>query len=369
MKILQLGKFYPLRGGVEKVMYSLTTGLSQRGIECDMMCAAEKGRSTVTRINDKASLITCRTLFKCAATMISPAMIFRLRKIARNYDIIHLHHPDPMAALALRLSGFTGDVVLHWHSDILKQKKLLKLYRPLQSWIILRCSEIIGTSPVYLEESPELKGTWYKQNALPIGIEEMNADPAGAAAIRSRFPGKKIVFSLGRLIEYKGFRYLVDAARTLDDSYVIVIGGEGPLKESLRKQIADAGLQDKVILEGFIPDDRLPAYFGACDLFCLSSVFKTEAFGIVQIEAMSCGKPVVTTKIPGSGVSWVNEDGVSGINVPPADPEALAAAIRDICSDPDRYKAYCDAARKRYETMFTKDKMIEDCIRIYKSIL
>lgn len=369
MKILQLGKFYPLRGGVEKVMYSLTTGLSQRGIECDMMCAAEKGSSAVTRINDKASLITCRTWFKFAATMISPAMIFSLRKIARNYDIIHLHHPDPMAALALRLSGFTGNVVLHWHSDILKQKNLLKLYRPIQSWIILRSSEIIGTSPVYLDESPDLHGTWYKHNPLPIGIDEMRTDPAGAAAIRSRFPGKKIVFSLGRLIEYKGFRYLVDAARTLDDSYVIIIGGEGPLKKSLRKQIDDAGLQDKVVLEGFITDGMLPAYFGACDLFCLSSVFKTEAFGIVQVEAMSCGKPVVATRIPGSGVSWVNKDGVSGINVAPEDPEALAGAIIDICSDPERYKKYCDGARTRYESLFTKDKMIEDCIGIYKSIL
>lgn len=369
MKILQLGKFYPIRGGVEKVMHSLTTGLSQRGIECDMMCAAEKGRSETIPVNGKANLITCTTVVKYAATMISPSMVFRLRKIAGRYDVIHIHHPDPMAAIALYLSGFKGKVVLHWHSDIIKQKTLLRLYRPLQQWLIRRACAIVGTSPVYLEESPELAGTESRQTVLPIGIDQIMPDTQAAQVLRERFHGKKIVFALGRLIEYKGFRYLIEAARFLDESYIILIGGEGPLKDSLKRQIESAGLQDKVILEGFISDDRLPAYFGACDLFCLSSVFKTEAFGIVQIEAMSCGKPVVATKIPGSGVSWVNKDGVSGINVPACEPQQLAAAVKAICSDEHRYRTYCHDARKRYEDMFTKDKMIEDCIGIYKHIL
>lgn len=126
MKILQLGKFYPILGGVEKVMYDLMIGLSERGVDCDMMCALNKGSSEVTSINGHARLIGCHTWMKIAATMISPAMLFSLRRRCREYDVVHVHHPDPMACLALFLSGYKGKVVLHWHSDIEKQKFLLK---------------------------------------------------------------------------------------------------------------------------------------------------------------------------------------------------------------------------------------------------
>ena len=149
---------------------------------------------------------------------------------------------------------------------------------------------------------------------------------------------------------------------------MVLIGGGGPLKSKLREQIAESGLQDKVKLLGFLGDEEVPAYFGACDLFCMSSVYATEAFGIVQIEAMSVGKPVVATKIPGSGVSWVNEHNVSGVNVKPKDSEALAIAFRHILESPDTYSNYSEQASQRYWTMFTKTKMIEKCIEIYKNL-
>ncbi len=146
LKILQLGKFHPIRGGVEKVMLDLTTGLSARGISCDMLCAATRGSYTI-RLNDRARIIAVRSLANVKATMMSPAMIVRLRRICRQYDIIHIHHPDPMAALALRLSGFKGKVVLHWHSDILRQRQLLRLIKPLQTWLLKRADVIVTTSP------------------------------------------------------------------------------------------------------------------------------------------------------------------------------------------------------------------------------
>ncbi len=128
LKILQVGKFYPIRGGVEKVMYDLMTGLSERNIHCDMLCAASEGKGMTKQLNQYASLIVCPAWSKIAATMISPVMILKLRRICGNYDIIHVHHPDPMACLALFLSGYKGKVVLHWHSDIQKQRLLLKFY-------------------------------------------------------------------------------------------------------------------------------------------------------------------------------------------------------------------------------------------------
>ena len=149
---------------------------------------------------------------------------------------------------------------------------------------------------------------------------------------------------------------------------MVLIGGGGPLKSKLREQIAESGLQDKVKLLGFLSDEEVSAYFGACDLFCMSSVYATEAFGIVQIEAMSAGKPVVATKIPGSGVSWVNAHKESGINVEPKDSEALAGAFRRILESEEAYNAFSEHASQRYWTMFTKSKMIEKCIEIYKDI-
>lgn len=369
MKVLQVGKFYPIQGGVEKVMYDLMTGLSEAGIDCDMLCAGLEGDNREVALNAQARLLICKSWFKLAATMISPAMIGRLRNICGQYDIIHVHHPDPMACLALFCSGYKGKVVLHWHSDILKQKFLLKLYRPLQNWLIRRADLIVGTTPVYLEESPFLMNVQQKTACVPIGIDAIQPDLVAIEAIRNQYPGKKIIFSLGRLIGYKGYTYLVDAARFLDDRYLILIGGTGPLQETLQRQIESSGLTEKVKMLGYISDKDLPAYYGACDLFCLSSIQKTEAFGIVQIEAMSCGKPVVATRIPHSGVAWVNAEQESGINVPPENAKELAEAIHSILKDEKVYAGFSHRAKIRYESWFTQDKMIQKCLDLYQELM
>lgn len=368
MKILQLGKFYPVRGGVEKVMYDLTVGLSSEGIDCDMMCASADGPHMEKRLNDRAALYVCRTYGKVASTMISTEMVKAFREICGRYDIVHIHAPDPMACLALFMSGYKGKVVLHWHSDILKNRLLMLFYSPLQNWLLRRADVIVGTTPVYVEQSPFLQSFRSKIDWIPIGIEPMVPDPSLTARIRSRYEGKKIVLSVGRLIPYKGYRYLVEAASFLDDDYVILIAGTGPLGYRLRKQIAGCGLNGKVELLGFVPDNELPSYFGACDVFCFSSIYKTEAFGIAQIEAMSCGKPVVATDIPESGVPWVNSHGVSGLNARPADARSLAAAIASVVEDRKRYDEYSANAKNRYEQFFTKDQMIKKCVNVYEKL-
>lgn len=369
MKILQLGKFYPIKGGVEKVMYDLMTGLCEHQINCDMLCASDNSNYQEIKLNDYGAIFAMPSLTKKFGTMISPHLIFRLREIAPQYDIIHIHHPDPMAALALRMSGYRGVVVLHWHSDILKQKHLLKLIMPLQNWLLKRADVVVGTTPVYVKQSPHLKSVQHKVTYFPIGIVPSQFKEETVGRIREKYAGKKIVFSLGRLVEYKGFTYLIDAAKFLSDDYVIIIGGSGPLKEKLELQIGNANLSNKVELLGRISDDDLPDYYAACDLFCLSSVMKTEAFAIVQIEAMSFGKPIVATKIPESGVSWVNADGESGLNVEIRDSEALARAIQKILGDSNLYQKLSKGARDRFKRLFTFDKMIDNCLSIYQSML
>lgn len=370
MKILQVGKFYPIRGGVEKVMYDLMLGLSDQCVNCDMLCAStEDYPAGDIVLNEFAKLMVVPTKIKLAATMLAPHMVTRLRKIAKQYDVIHVHHPDPMACLALFLAGYKGKVILHWHSDIVKQKNLLKLYSPLQSWLIQRADIIVGTSPVYVKESPFLQGVQDKVDYVPIGVEPLVSDATSVRRIRDLYGDKRIVFSLGRLIGYKGYEYLLKAAAHLDDSYQVVIGGKGPLKASLVELARDLGLDGRVHFVDFISDEELPSYFGAADVFCLSSIMKTEAFAIVQIEAMSLAKPVVSTRIPGSGVSWVNADGESGATVPIEDGLALAEAIKSVVEDSERYARLSAGALARFESLFTRRSMVAKALSLYQKIL
>lgn len=370
MKVLQIGKFYPALGGIEKVMYDIATGLSLKKERCDILCTVlEKNDRGDIKLNDYTDILRVPFIKKVAATMIAPAMIFRLRKIRKEYDIIHIHHPDPMACLALFLSGYKGPVIVHWHSDILKQKHLLKLYHPLQTWLLRRAEVIIGTTPTYVKESPFLQDVQGKTVVVPIGVDELKPVEEKVLRIKEKYAGKKIIFALGRLVAYKGFEYLIKASRLLGDDCVVLIGGKGILQKSLQVLIDEEGVADRVQLIGFVGDEELPAYFGACDLFCLSSIWKTEAFAIVQVEAMSCGKPVVATKIPGSGVSWVNSEGVSGVNVEPENAEALADAIRTVLCDASCYAKLAAGARLHYETMFTKELMVERCMKLYQTVL
>ena len=364
MKVLQLGKFYPIRGGVEKVMWDLTCGLSARGIDCDMLCA-ELEKDEILHLNEHGRVICVKAWRKMAATMIAPRMISWLKKHKDEYDIIHVHHPDPMACLALRLSGFKGRVILHWHSDILKQKTLLRFYAPLQRWLIRRADRIIGTTPVYLKESPYLQDVQDKTVAVPIGIKPVTFDERLAAEWKNRYPGKKLVVSIGRLVPYKGYGYLIAAAKHLGPDYQILIVGDGPVRQNLEEEIRTDGVEGKVELLGYVEDEGMHALLAASDVFVLSSVMKTEAFGIVQIEAMSLGKPVVATRVPESGVSWVNAHEQSGLNVPIKDAESLAEAIRTICEDAGLHDRLSRGALARFHENFTLEGMIEKTIKVY----
>ena len=367
MKILQLGKFWPILGGVEKVMYDLACGLTARGIACDMLCAVAGGEAQEIPLNGCGRVMAVPTVMQAKSTMISPAMVARLRDIAGDYDIIHVHHPDPMAAVALAFSGFKGKVVLHWHSDILRQRVLLKAYRPLQSWLLERADRVVCTSPNYAAGSPELRRVAEKLECVPIGIAPVVPDREGGRDVVRRLGGRKVVFSLGRLIPYKGFGNLILAAKHLPDDYVVVMAGSGPLRDEFLQLIRDNGLEQKVLMPGRISDAERDAMLGAASVFVLPSVEKTEAYGIVLIEAMSAGVPVVATEIPGSGTSWVNAHGLSGLNVPCDDPEALARAIVQVV-DHDEPGAFGRNARARWESMFTLDAFIDHMLEVYHAL-
>ena len=331
------------------------------------MCIRDRDRGSYKYI-----VYRTKSYGKIASTSITPQMIFKLKEIIDNYDIIHLHHPDPMANFALFLvNPKKQKIVIHWHSDIIRQKFALKFYRPLLNWMLKKADVIIGSSTKYIEESEQLKKFKNKCVPIPYGIkkENLKINEEKIKEIKKKFENKKIIFSLGRFIYYKGFEYLIESSKYLPDDYIIVIGGDGELRKKYEKLIMNNNLLNKVFLIGKIPQTHLGSYYKACDLFCLPSIEKSEAFGLVIVEAMSFGKPVVATNIKGSGVSWVNQNGVTGLNVEPKNPKALADAIRFICENPEIYIKMSKNALKRFEEEFTVEKEILKILKIYNKLL
>ena len=276
-----------------------------------------------------------------------------------------------MANLAVFLTRPKAKIILHWHSDIIRQKKLLKLYAPLQTWLLKKADKIVITTPTYVEGSSTLKKYKDKITCIPIGIDnkELTVNETKLNELKKEYKGKKIVFYLGRLVYYKGIEYLIEASKSLPDDTIILIAGIGELKDKLQKQIHSYNLEDKVKLLGKIPFEELGAYYQLCDIFCLPSTERSEAFGVVQIEAMAFGKPVISTSIKGSGVDWVNLNNVSGIIVPPKDANKLAEAIIELLTDEKKYQQLSIGAKKRYEEEFTKEKMVEKFRNLYLEIL
>jgi rhamnosyl/mannosyltransferase len=244
-------------------------------------------------------------------------MVWQIRK--SRPDIVHLHLPNPTGTLAVLLSGYRGRVVVTWHSDVIRQLKLAKIFDPIQRMLLRNCAAIISTSPNYVESSEELSRLKSRCRVIPYGIDSsefQNPDPATVASLREKF-GPRVLLAVGRLVYYKGLEHAVRAMTKIDAKLLII--GDGPLKPSLQQQARELGVADRVFFLGEIQNRDIAPYYHASDVFILPSVARSEAFGIVQLEAMACGKPVVNTHLA-TGVPFVSIDGETGITVPPAAP-------------------------------------------------
>ncbi|MFW6272733.1 MAG: glycosyltransferase [bacterium] len=373
IKILQFGKYYPPTiGGMEKIICLITEGLNKKNnIQCDVLCSNDK-KSYEESEYDNYIVYRTKTYGKLFSTSLSPQFIRKYKELKDKYDIIHLHHPDPLAILTLFFVRPKNEkIIIHYHSDILKQKLALWFLNPFLKWGFKKSDQIIATSPKYIEGSSLLKKYRKKVQYIPLGIpaDGLYVDKTIAESIKKQYSNKKIIFSLGRLIYYKGFKYLIDAANYLDDSFIIFIGGAGKLEQELQQQIDVNKLNNKVKLLGKLSDHELASFYKYCDVYCMPSIVKTEAFGVVLLEAMSFGKPIVATNIPGSGVSWVNAHNETGINVEPKNSKGLADAIKYICDNEEIYDKFSRNALKRFKGKFTDDKMVNSFIEVYKDQL
>lgn len=355
---------------MERAMFEITEGLNAQNIECNVLCSNTKP------VNEE-SFFENYTVFRTASygvvnsASVTPNLIRKLWQLSEKYDIIHVHHPDPTAFLALFLVRPSSKIIIHWQSDIVRQATMIKYFMPLQNWVLKRADAIIVATQEYADHSEHLQPFKEKIAIVPIGISSsaFQTDQAKIDAIKERYKDKKIILAFGRLVTYKGFDILIESAQYLSDDCVVLIGGGGHEAENLSNLIRHYQLENRVILLGHIPEEEKYNYFEAATLFCLPSVTKAEAYGVVLLEAMAFGKPIVSSKIIESGMSWVNQDNITGIQVDPKAPRELASAIRRICDDPELYETFSTNALQRYQNVFTRESMIDALIRLYRKVL
>ena len=364
LQVLHVGKFYPPHmGGIETHLQTLCEELA-KSVDVQVVVANDD-RFVSEEIVDQVRIARVPTWLTLASTPLAPAMITRLR--AYRGDILHLHFPNPMAVLAYLASGYRGPVVVTYHSDMVRQKILGPLFEPLLHAALRRSAAIITTSPNYLETSKVLARHRDRCHVIPLGIRIQDfeqCDPAAAAAIRQEF-GDRLIVGVGRLVYYKGFEYLIRAMRDVSGKLLII--GKGPLRPELEALASELGIADRVAFLGKVDHHRLVACYHASQVFAFSSIARSEAFGIVQIEAMAAGLPVVNTSLD-SGVPFVSLHNQTGLTVEPGNSEQLAGAINTLLDNPDLRTSFGRAARLRAKQEFDLDTMANRTLSLYERV-
>lgn len=359
LRVLHVGKFYPPhRGGMESALETLCRELRT---EVDVqVLVSNDARKTVRETVDGVPVTRVGTAATFASASINPGMARAIREA--NADVVHFHHPNPTGVLSYLASGRRGPLVVTYHSDIVRQRVLGAVFSPILHRFLRGAHAILATSPDYAASSPVLQKHRERVRIIPFGIraeEFAAADAEAVAAIRSKY-GPRLVLGVGRLVYYKGFEYLVRAMVAVEGRLVIL--GDGPLRGALQALAAELEIGERVAFPGPVQD--LAPWYHAADVFALPAVARSEAFGIVQLEAMAAGTPVVNTRLR-SGVPFVSRDGETGITVPPADADALADALRRLLDDPALRGRYGAAAQQRIRGELSLDRMVADTLAVY----
>mgnify|MGYP003536679173 FL=1 len=348
LRVLQFGRFHNAEqnGGIERHMQLLCEGLVALDVDVTYLVAGDSLHSQESRINTAAGsyrMVEAATLGTYFSTAASPMQILKALGMHRKepFDVVHLHFPNPLAHLASLLLPKSIKRVITWHSDIVRQNRLLALYLPFLQRVTLRADAVVAATPAHFTSSTQIPSSLpdNKRHVIPYGrdFSDLALTPPTAelcASLKAKATSVStsghIVFALGRHVYYKGFDVLIEAMQQVDAQ--LILGGDGPLKTELQQQAERLGIAHKVTFTGSIPEADLAAYFNACDVFCLPSVAQSEAFGLVQLEAMACGKPVVCTQL-NNGVNVVNQAGITGLAVLIRDASALAAALSKLLND------------------------------------
>ncbi len=370
MRILHISKYYyPYVGGVENICKYLVEGNLEDTTA--VVCFNEGRKDTVENVNGHM-VYRVGTLVNISRQALSFSYFRILKKAIKDFnpDIIHFHWANPFPAAVL-LTMLPKDIklVVHWHMDIIKQKKIYPLIKPVETALLKRANLIIVTSPNYRDASTPLQPYKNKVSVVPNAIDEkklilQDKDDDRINGIKVKYNNKDLVFFVGRHIQYKGLPHLIEAEKFVKSDCEFVIGGNGPLTEELKKNCHS----ERVHFVGKLSDDDLRCYMYAAKVFAFPSITKNEAFGVALAEAMFCQTPAVTFTIPGSGVNWVSINGKTCIEVPNADNRAYAEAIDKLLNDESLNLKLAEAGYNRVNDYFILDNEINACKLAYRKI-
>ncbi len=369
MHILHIYKdYFPVLGGIENHLRDLAEGLAARGDDITVLVTSQSRHDEVLA-QGRLRIIKAARQVHLASTPLSWQMFWRAQCV-RGVDVVHLHFPYPPGDLVARLVPGAPPLVITYHSDIVRQQGVLRLYAPLLRATLARAARILPTSPAYIASSPWLQPHAERCTVVPLSIDlaRFAAPDAGrVAAIRASYGGAPLLLFVGRLRYYKGVHLLVQAMPQIDPASQLLIVGVGPEYAALQQQAQAAGLAGRVHFLGEVDDATLPAVYAAADVFVLPSHLRAEAFGIVQVEAQASGLPVVCTEL-GTGTSFVTQHGRTGFVVPPADPAALARAVNVLLANPALARAMGAAGRRRAQAHFSHAAMLDAVQRVYAAV-
>jgi len=367
MRVLHIYKDYypPVYGGVEVTINTLAHGTREAGGDVAVLIANRRLRNERTEV-EGIPVIKVADLGRVLSAPLPPAFPLWLRRLGGG--ILHFHLPNPTSVVSYLLAAPAGKVVVHYHSDIVRQHGFEVFYRSTLYRFLERADAIIATSPNYVDSSPVLSRFKRKCRVIPLAVDcdymEGDGEVAErAAVIRERYGERPIILFVGVLRYYKGVRYMIEAMVGVPANLLIV--GNGPLFRPLVELRDRLGLRKNVFFMGHVPDVR--PYYRAADLFCLPSTHRSEAFGVVLLEAMSCRLPLVTTDLP-TGVSYVNREGVTGSRVPCRDPARMREALLRLVQDPALRRSMGEAGYRRVRTEFSRRRMIESVLDLYREL-
>jgi rhamnosyl/mannosyltransferase len=402
LKILHVGKYFsPFSGGLENYMRDAMVALARRGIASIALVHRHslslRTRDETFRTGDhKFHVIRTGMWARFLYTSISPMFPWHLRRIIKLYrpDILHLHLPNPSAFWALLLpSARSLPWVVHWHADVITaaQSALMKMvysvYKPFERAVLKRARAIVVTSLPYRDSSKPLQQWLEKSHVVPLGVDTerfastnlASGVPVGAAPRRDSpdlaqnrndRDGAPLlqVLAVGRLTYYKGFQNLIEAAGLVPEVQVSLVG-VGEQAKQLKTLVTSLKLQDRVTFHGVLSDPELAQLMANCDCLCLPSIERTEAFGMVLLEAMYFGKATVVGNVKGAGMGWVIDDGLTGIKVKPADSQSLAEALAHLAKNRKELVRMGQQGKKRFDEHFEINRAVQGLVDIYTQIM
>jgi glycosyltransferase involved in cell wall biosynthesis len=369
MRVLHLGKYLPPHnGGIERFLAELMPAQRRAGVEAAALVHDEGAGLARCRLQSRAPVLRVPVWTTAAFTPVSPGWPGRLDRMIRRWcpDVLHLHMPNPAVFWALALpSARRLPWVVHWHADVpvdaqdRRVRALYRFYQPMENAVLRRASAVIATSTAYASSSEPLRPWRDKVRVVPLGLP----DRAPALPDPSPWPPGtdfRILF-VGRFSYYKGLEVLVEAMRALPRDCGLLLVGDGERRAAIEAAVRMHGLADRVRFAGALVDSALARALAAADVLCLPSIERSEAFGLVLLEAMRAGVPCVATAVPGSGMAEVVGAGAApdraGLVVPHGDAAALADALGALRADPALRVALGDQGRARFDTRFRIDRV------------